>query len=118
MAIAPSKLGRLVHREGASDERLLRRLRELRLVRPDATDADVVATFQAARDEHAAGGYSPFNSPHERVRVFLGPFLTGKGRRWAVPLKSLEQPVVVTALDALSDLWARLTSSSRRLTNR
>jgi hypothetical protein len=118
MAIAPSKLGELVNQEGASDDRLLRRLRDLRLVRPDVTDAEVVATFQAARDEHAAGGYSPFNSPHERVRVFLQPFLTGKGRRWAVPLNSLHRPRVVAVLDVLSDLWAGLTSISRRLTSR
>ena len=118
MAIAPSKLGSLVAAEGSSDDRLLRRLRELRLVRPDVTDADVVATFQAARDEDAAGGYSPFNSPHERVRVFLAPFLTAKGRRWAVPLQSVHRSRVGAALDALSDLWERLTSSSRRLTNR
>ena len=118
MAIAPSKLGMLVLGEGSSGDRLLRRLRQLRLVRPDVTDADVVATFQAARDEDAASGYSPFNSPHERVRVFLAPFLTAKGRRWAVPLESLHRTRVAAALDALSDLWERLTSSSRRLTNR
>ena len=92
MAIAPSKLGHFVLQEGASDDFLLRRLRETGLVRSDATDADVKATFQAARAEHAAGGYSPFNSPHERVRVFLGPYLTEKGRRWAEPLNSLSLP--------------------------
>lgn len=92
MAIAPSKLGSFVAREGSSDRALLRRLRECGLVDPDATDAEVVAAFQAARDEDAAGGHSPFNSPHERVRVFLGPYLTEKGTRWAEPLKSMHLP--------------------------
>jgi hypothetical protein len=97
MAIAPSKLGRLVYEEfgnekDASDDRLLTRLRNCGLVRPDATDAEVLATFRAARDEHAAGGYSHFNSPHERVRVFLEPYLTDKGKLWAEPIKSLQLP--------------------------
>ena len=107
LAIAPSKLGRFVVQKGfswptnkpaaprdvgAADETLVRRLREARLVRPEATDGEVAETFQAARSEHAAGGYSPFNSPNERVRVFLGPYLTQKGRQWAEPLKSLDLP--------------------------
>lgn len=92
MAIAASKLGLFVLREGTSDDLLLVRLRETGLVRADVTDDDVKATFQAARDEHAAGGYSPFNSPHERVRVFLRPYLTEKGRQWAEPLRSLNLP--------------------------
>ena len=89
MAIAPSKLGRFVLQEGASDDLLVRRLREAGLVRADVTDADVKTTFQAARDEHVARGCSPFNSPNERVRVFLGPYLTEKGRQWAEPLRFL-----------------------------
>lgn len=96
MAIAPSKLGHLVYadlaEDGASDERLLSRLRDLGLVRPDASDAEVLSTFQAARDEHAANGYSPFNSPHERVRVFLKPYLSDKGTQWAQPFESLSLP--------------------------
>lgn len=92
MAIAPSKLGLFVLKEGTSDDVLLVRLRETGLVRGDVTDDDVKATFQAARDEHAAGGYSPFNSPHERVRVFLSSYLTEKGRQWAEPLRSLNLP--------------------------
>ncbi len=107
MAIAPSKLGEFVLQEGfswptsksaspedysASDERLVRRLRATGLVRSDVTDAEVAETLRAARREHAAGGYSPFNSPEERVRVFLGPHLAEKGRRWAVPLDSLTLP--------------------------
>jgi hypothetical protein len=92
MAIAPSKLGEFVQREGTSDEILLDRLREVGLVRADVADADITATFQAARDEHEAGGRSPYNSPEERVRVFLEPYLTDKGRAWADPLKRRPVP--------------------------
>ena len=107
MAIAPSKLGTFVVQEGFSwpsspsvppqdfgtvDDALVRRLRDVGLVRLEATDAEIAQTFRAARSEHAAGGYSPFNSPGERVRVFLDPYLTQKGRDWAEPLKSLEVP--------------------------
>ena len=107
MAIAPSKLGRFVHRQGFSwprnasavprdsgnaDEALVSDLRKTGLVRPDATDGEIVETFRAARREHVAGGCSWFNSPEERVRVFLEPYLTSKGRRWAEPLRSLDLP--------------------------
>jgi hypothetical protein len=107
MAIAPSKLGRFLVQEGftwptdesadprdfgIADESLVRRLRETGLVRPEATDSEIAETFRAARTEHAAGGHSPFNSPNERLRVFLEPYLTKKGREWAVPLKSLDLP--------------------------
>lgn len=70
----------------------MRRLRETGLVRADVTDAEVTETFQAARREHAAGGNSPFNSPQERVRVFLQPHPAAKGCRWAEPLDSLNLP--------------------------
>lgn len=105
MAIAPSKLGFFVAREGFSwptrqaaatqdvgtvDEVIVRRLRETGLVRPDATDSEIAKTFQLARNEHMALEYSEFNSPHERVRVFLAPYLTPKGQRWAEPLRSLD----------------------------
>lgn len=80
-----------VQREsGEADETLVSRLRETGLVRPDATNGEIAETFRAARSERAAGGYSPFNSPEERVRVFLEPYLTPKGRRWAEPLRSLD----------------------------
>jgi hypothetical protein len=106
MAIAPSKLGRFVVQEGfswpthhaaprdwdAADETLVRRLREADLIRPETTDDEVAETLRTARAEHAAGGYSPFNSPHERVRVFLERYLTPKGRKWAEPFKSLHLP--------------------------
>ena len=92
MAIAPSRLGELVARELHSDDALIRRLRETGLVRDDASDADLRATFRRAREEHSAlpPGEREYNSPNERVRVFLAPFLSEKGRDWAVPLKSLE----------------------------
>lgn len=107
MAIAPSKLGRFVLQEGFSwpseesatprdfgeaDEILVRRLRETGLVCPDAASDEIGKTFRAARSEHAAGGFSQFNSPQERVRVFLKPYLTPKGQRWAEPLSSLDLP--------------------------
>jgi len=107
MAIAPSKLGKVVLHEGfswptaksgspedyrAADDRLVPRLREMGLVREDVADGAVAETFQAARREHVAHGYSPFNSPEERVRVFLEPHLSAKGRRWAVPFDSLTLP--------------------------
>jgi hypothetical protein len=94
MAIAPSKLGRLVDEHWESDDVLVRRLRDLGLVREDATDEDLRATFSRAREEHAAlwPADRPFNSPNERVRVFLAPFLSDKGTKWAVPLESLELP--------------------------
>jgi hypothetical protein len=107
MAIAPSKLGEFVVQEGfswptsmsdaprdfsTSDKTVARRLRETGLVPANVNDAEITETFQAARLEHVAGGYSPFNSPNERVRVFLQPYLTKKGRQWAEPLRSLNLP--------------------------
>ena len=94
MAIAPSKLGQLVAREWSSEETLIRVLREGKLVGLFVSDEELREVFRRAHEEHLA--YSPvqreFNSPHERVRVFLAPILTRKGRRWAVPLRSLELP--------------------------
>jgi len=91
MAIAPSRLGQLVSRQSHSFPALLKALREKRLVRARISDDQLYAVFKRARDEHAAlsSGEREFNSPNERVRVFLGPFLTFKGRRWAVPLRAL-----------------------------
>src|SRR5262245_56758343 len=94
MAIAPSKLGQLVAEEWDSVEGLVRRLREAGLVRDDVPDDDLRAAYRRARDEDLA--MSPeqrhYNSPNERVRVFLAPFLTEKGTAWAVPLDSLKLP--------------------------
>src|SRR5436309_1728143 len=94
MAIAPSKLGRIVAQHWHSTDSLVRRLRESNLVREDASDEDLRATFRMAREENSAlpPGEREYNSPNERVRVFLAPFLSDKGRTWAVPLKSLQLP--------------------------
>jgi len=54
-------------------------------------------TFAFPRSNHVAtaregaklGDGRGFNSPNERVRVFLAQYLTDKGRMWAEPLKSL-----------------------------
>jgi hypothetical protein len=94
MAIAPSKLGRFVLRNWSSEDALLRGLREAGLVNPDVSDDELMAVFSEARREHAAlsESHRGFNSPNERVRVFLGPFLSEKGRQWAVPLASLDLP--------------------------
>jgi hypothetical protein len=93
MAIAPSKLGQLVLRHERSEKTLVRVLREAGLVSPEASDDDLRAVFAQAREEHASlGEMRIFNSPHERVRVFLEPHLTEKGRQWAVPLRSLDLP--------------------------
>ena len=85
MAIAPSKLGELVSQEWHSDDALVRRLREVGLVRADVSDGDLRSTLTKARDEDSALplGDREFNSPNERVRVFLAPFLSDKGRKWA-----------------------------------
>lgn len=94
MAIAPSKLGHFVRREWSSDETLLHRLREVGLVNAAATDNELTEAFRKARQEDSAlsEDVRSFNSPHERVRVFLASFLSDKGRQWAVPLKSLDLP--------------------------
>jgi hypothetical protein len=94
MAIAPSKLGRLIREEWQSEERIIDRLRDSGLVKERATDDDLRTSIRRAIDEHAAfpPGQREFNSPEERVRVFLARFLSRKGKKWAVPLVSLELP--------------------------
>jgi hypothetical protein len=94
--IAPSKLGDLVARywrdhDDSGDAPLMSQLRSRQLVRDDVGDKQVRAAFERARAEDAAlaDADRPYNSPEERVRVFLEPYLTLKGRRWAVPLDSL-----------------------------
>jgi hypothetical protein len=53
-----------------------------------------MAVFKEARekDEGLPDYQRAFNSPHERVRAFLvrDSYLTDKGRKWAVPFKSLD----------------------------
>lgn len=94
MAIASSKLGGFVSRWWESDDLLLRRLREHGLLLAGSEDAEVMATFVAARNEDSSldEAQRAFNSPSERVRVFLAPYLTEKGAAWAEPLSSLDLP--------------------------
>ena len=94
MAIAASKLGRFVSPYWSSPDAFLAALRNAGLVEPSASDEDVKHTLQRAKDEHAQipEPMQMFNTPRERVRVFLGPYLTSKGQLWAEPLVSLELP--------------------------
>ena len=93
MAIAPSKLGKLILHHWGSERAALRSLREADLVNQDVSDDDLKAVFRQAREEDAAlGPMRTFNSPNERVRVFLEPYLSEKGRQWAAPLTSLDLP--------------------------
>lgn len=89
--IASSKLGNLVGRHWHSEALLIRLLRERQLVRSEVSDMLLTMVITQAREEHQAmsDGQQMFNSPDERTRVFLEPYLTRKGRRWAVPLTSL-----------------------------
>lgn len=94
MAIAPSKLGKFVLHYWNSERALLRELRGAGLVNAGASDEDLRAVFRKAREEHAGIPEVDriWNSPHERVRVFLEPYLSEKGKLWATPLTSLELP--------------------------
>ena len=94
MAIAPSKLGRLVADCWSSEDAFIRGLRGAGLIKPDVSDEDLVSALEAAKQEDEAlpDGQREFNSPEERVRVFLGPYLSTRGQQWAVPLDSLEIP--------------------------
>jgi hypothetical protein len=85
MAIALTELGRLLGRDLDSDDSLVRKLRDAEVVRSDVSDDELTATFARARREHAALDDEDqlFNSPEERVRVFLAPYLNAKGRGWA-----------------------------------
>ncbi len=67
---------------------------EARSVRVSVPDEDLTAVFNEAREEDSAlpEGERLYNSPEERVRVFLEPYLSDKGRKWAVPLDSLDLP--------------------------
>jgi hypothetical protein len=70
---------------------LVSSLRAAGLVKPDVPDSALVAAFEKARAED---GYRydrelTFNTRHERIRVFLAPYLTAKGTKWAVPLASI-----------------------------
>lgn len=95
MAIAPSRLGRLIReRIWGADADLLRHLRIAGLIRRGVPDGEVIAVFEMAREEHRElpEDVQAFNSPEERTRVFLEPYLSSKGKKWAVPLDSLKPP--------------------------
>jgi hypothetical protein len=99
MAIAPSRLGQFIDRAfylggPDSDAALVRRLREAELVVPESSDEALSAAIAEARREHLElpEEAQMFNSPEERVRVFLERYLSKKGRRWAKPLTSLKLP--------------------------
>jgi len=69
-------------------------LRQAGLVEAQVADEDLKRAFQRAEQEHARipKQMRIFNTPQERVRVFLEPYLTPKGQLWAEPLASLELP--------------------------
>jgi hypothetical protein len=94
MAIAPSKLGEFVAARWNSEDAFLRGLRAAGLVKPGVPDTSLVQALASAKQEHRnlPEPQRMFNSPHERVRVFLGPHLSNKGRQWAVPGESLKIP--------------------------
>lgn len=76
------------------DNALLRSLRSSELVRPESSDNELTGVIERAQDEHDSLPESrrPYNSPHERVRVFLAPYLSDKGQQWAVPIDSIDLP--------------------------
>jgi hypothetical protein len=96
VAIASSKLGHLVRGVEwiASPDEVIRRLRDAALLKPEATDGEIASVLKAAADEHIAldQDEQQWNTPSERVRFFLAPYLSDKGRAWAEPLKSLDLP--------------------------
>jgi hypothetical protein len=92
MAIAPSKLGQFISPQlWNMDDTLLRSLRIAGLVKSNVPDGELIAVFNRAREEHEALSEDEraYNSPEERLRVFLKPYLSRKGYRWSIPLKSL-----------------------------
>ena len=111
MAIAPSKLGRVVSEcMYSGGDALVHRLRQEALVRSDVDDDDLKAVLATALNEHAAipEEERAFNSPNERVRVFLAPYLSAKGKQWAVPLDSLRLPDDASKPVGLRLRWAWL----------
>lgn len=95
MAIAPSKLGGLVLKtvgrvEGSDAAALFSALKQRGLLVEGVRVGDIVpllAKVQAEPNYH-----DPFNSPEERLREHLRPFLSPKGLTWAEPLSSLDLP--------------------------
>jgi hypothetical protein len=99
MAIAPSKIGTLIHLNWSDTAAIVTDLRAHHLV-DDVDDSTLIDAVEKARseDRQLPPDRRQFNTPHERARVFLGPSLNEKGRRWATPLHSL---------DAESTRWTR-----------
>jgi CheY-like chemotaxis protein len=81
-----SKLGRFVEGCWHSWYAFVHGLRENGLVEPDVADEDLLAALETARREHAnlPERLQLFNSVSERVRFFLSPYLSEKGRQWSV----------------------------------
>ncbi len=95
MAIAPSKLGRVIRDAGASPERIIASLRARQLVEPSAADAEMRAEIESVLTffRERPRGRMFFGGPAcEDIRVCLAPFLTAKGEAWAVGMKSLDIP--------------------------
>ncbi len=95
MAIAPSKLGQFVaERIWEGNDALVRSLRAAGLVKPKISDGELISVFRKVREEHEALSEEvpAYNSPNERICVFLEPYLSSKGRKWAVSLESLDLP--------------------------
>jgi len=117
MAIAPSKLGRVIAEcMYSGGNALVYRLRQDDLVRADASNENLIAALDKALEEHAAiaEGVRAFNSPNERVRVFLEPYLNTKGKRWAVPLESLKIPDGEPELGERGPWWRSWWARLRR----
>ena len=95
MAMAPSRLREFILANWVGDDVLIQSLRKNGLIRSSLSNEDLIAVFERARDE-LAGEKRPraWGAPsrYERACIHLRPFLTLKGRAWAVPLKSLRWP--------------------------
>lgn len=94
MATAPTKLGQFVQQNWSEDDALLRSLRQAGLVRRSVSDDEVMAVIRQAREENQAISESVrhFSFPHERVRLYLQPYLTAEGRTWSLPRNSRPKP--------------------------
>jgi hypothetical protein len=83
MASPPTKLSSFVCSLWTSDEALLMFLRDAGLLRPDASNDDLMAGFRKAREADASRGFAP--SRDQRVLAFLEPHLSNKGHAWSKP---------------------------------
>jgi hypothetical protein len=86
MAMPASRLLRFVASAWTSDEALLVLLRDSGLVKPDASNDELMAGFRKVREEYTALPEGPhFGSREGSVVGFLQRYLSDKGREWAVP---------------------------------